>query len=1387
MTITAASRLRSQLRVPVLRAGYALVLSSLSTSALGGLFWFVAARRLSTESVGVGSSLVAATTLLAGIANLGLKNGLLRFIPTAGSSTRHLITRSYAVAATCAVIAGTVFLVGLRVWSPDLLFLRSDTAAILVFLATLAAWSVFVLQDSVLIGLGHADWVPVENIAFALVKIGLLVSLVAISPNWGVFLAWAIPTFALIVIVNAGILRFFLPRVRSSDLVATPFRSVIRFSLADQVATLLWLATIDGLTLLVLRRSGAAAAAYYYLAAQIAYGLYLVSGCIGAALVAEGARDQRSLASLHRRSTRQAFGLVIPATAMVIVTAPWLQGVFGPEYRTNATVLLQLLALSAVPYTFTSLTLSRARVLGRMRVVIGGHAAIFVLCVGLAAILQEQHGLNGVGFGVLVGQSCVAAVFAGAVAIRRSGGERFGGERVGGGAAPSMVASGAAARPGGDRLVVRLADFRATTRRRRAEYLLPFRFAALQLPRSMHSRTARLISVHNDVTIAEIRGERGYSIVKLATRRSAGVGLRNHVSALREMSTDDRFRSLPFSVPEVRSQVADAARPFVIETRCDGVSASEAFTDSARRDRGLASLGAGASDFYGRTARRVTVGDESIATWVSGPLATMRSALRAPSASYVAGAEAIERELRTALVGRELEVARVHGDLTPGNVMFDRHGPEVSGLVDWERSHAGGIPAVDLMLFVLGLRRAREHREIGDLVIELSNGSSDLDAAETALLEAGGWSASELSLRHLTLLAWLGHAESNLLKAKRYRSVGVWLSRNVVRVVEKVGRGSSGDRHAEQTQGPGARLAAAMRERSLGGIAQASLVLLAVGGLWKWSLDRVRVESMNDTGLVSVLPISAWIAVAVLMGAVVRSLTRPVLDERRIGVLLGGFVVLIHATSPLLYRTLRYSWAWKHVGIVDYISRRSSVNPRIGSLDVYHNWPGFFSANAALVDLSGMKNAVPVAMLTPVVVNLLSLGALLLILPPLGASRRVTWTAVWFFFLANWVGQDYFSPQAMSYFLYLVLLALVLTRLPGGRWGTGNERVPRDPRAIELPLLLAIGAAIISSHQVTPALLIVVIITLALSRKVRAGALALGLSVVQLMWLFGPARTFMSANIASTLRSFGAPMQNVEATLRDTSAQSNGQVIVSLAGRSVVILIVLVSAIGLVRRWRNGHRDLVAMMLLAAPALLIVANEFGGEIVFRAFLFSVPFLSLFAAWALNDGPIRSHPVLRFVGVATLTTALFFGFMLAHFGKDRSYHFTASEVAAADYLADRAYSQTLLVEGNGNFPSQFRNYERFVHVRLTEEPPDGVLALLVDPPTRLGEWLEDTRFGAGYVVITRSQKADVEAEGSLPPGALDRIESALRSSARFQIAYENRDAVIFELAAKRFAR
>ena len=1375
-----ASGIRAQLQVPVLRAGYALVVSTLATSGLGAAYWFVAARRYDTDAVGVGSALVAVTTLLAGIANLGLKNGLLRFIPIAGAKTGQLMRRSYGLSAICALAAGTVFLAGARVWSPDLLFLRQGILPPAVFLATLAAWAIFVLQDSVLVGLGRATWVPIENIVFSIVKIVMLVCLAAVSSRWGIFLSWGIPTLGLIAVVNWAIVRKWLASHVAATIHVEPstFGDVLRFSLADQVATLFWIATLDGLPLLVLRRSGATDAAYYYLSAQVAYGLYFLSGCIGAAFVAEGSRDPQRLLELNHRVMKQAFSLVVPATAGVVIASPLILRIFGASYEHNATGLLRSLALSALPYTVTSITLSRARVQRRMKTVIGGHGAIFVLCVGLAAALQGRYGLLGVGIGVLLGQTIVAAGIAGSLALT----------------ALRHHPSGA--------LIARAGHVRNHVRHWRAKRRLHDELAVLALPAGLRGGHARLLSVHNDVIVAEVGGTRGEAIVKLATRREARSGLRKHAQALRSIHADPLLAAVARHVPSALGEgVTDASLPYVIESKCPGTASSDAFNDPARKPEALRSLAMLISELHISTAQEVVIGEELIDRWVDGPLRTLTKAVRRPSRRFQDGTAVLGAELRAALLGRRVEVARVHGDLTPGNVLLE--GTEVTGLVDWERSHAHGLPAADFAMFLLALHRERDGSEFGEIVLAFAANPQGLDSSERFFIECGQ-TESGLSTRVIMLLAWLWHAESNLGKAKRYRNSILWLHRNVLAVIEglpdadhRTGEGrvptsgddtsaTSGRRRAHRTQMLGTSLLrrAERAVNVVGGLATAAILTDALA-VWFWSLRRVNVQAMTDTGLISVLPLTAWAAGFAIIAAVVHALTRPSVPERRLLALLTGFVVMIHSTSPVLYQTLRYSWAWKHVGIVDYISRRGSVNPRIGALDVYHNWPGFFSANAALVNLVGSKNAVAIAIWSPVAINLLILGALLLLLPALEADRRVVWTAVWFYFLANWIGQDYFSPQAMAYFMYLVIIALLLRHFSRAK----STFVVRDPRravrqtAAAALILLVLTGALISSHQLTPGLLIAVIALLVVMRRVRAGWLLAGAVCIQALWLLGPARPFAAKNLASTLESFGSPLDNAGATLRDTSIQSHGQAFVSMAGRGLVVLLTLAAVIGLVMRIRGGHRDWTAIILLISPVLLVVGNEFGGEILFRAFLFAVPFLALFASWALLGRRFESHQNLRAAGLAAMSCLLFLGFMAAHFGKDRSYHFSKAEIAASTFLAEHAVEPTLLATGNGNYPAQFLNYERFVYVPIQNEPTDSIEAVLADPVERLTSWLSDSRYRKGFVFITRSQKADAEAEGGLPTGALDRIEDVLRASPRFAVAFENEDATVFTLAPR----
>jgi hypothetical protein len=496
---------------------------------------------------------------------------------------------------------------------------------------------------------------------------------------------------------------------------------------------------------------------------------------------------------------------------------------------------------------------------------------------------------------------------------------------------------------------------------------------------------------------------------------------------------------------------------------------------------------------------------------------------------------------------------------------------------------------------------------------------------------------------------------------------------------------------------------------------------------------------------------------------------RPLLD----GAVAAHVVALgavIWGTPAVVYGTVRYSWAWKHLGIVDYIDRLGHVDPGIDVLPVYHNWPGFFAGAHLLQRWVGAENAVTIALWFPLVVGLATVAAVVLVARTFTDDRRVVALTAWLFLLGNWVGQEYFSPQAFAFLLYLVAIALAVR----------GARSPR-PRAAAILAVALLAAAIASSHQLTPAMLTIALVALAVTRQARLGALALVAGVCTATWALWGATSFVGSNLVDAIEGFGSPVSNAEGNLTDADRLTDGQQLVVLAGRLVVLGLAALALVGLVRRWRAGERALAPLVLLVAPLALLAANDFDGEILFRVYLYGLPFAAFFAAHALLARPQRW--LLASAATLVVSAALLGGFLLAHFGKDGHYVFTPDEVAAARWLDETAPPGSLLVEGSRNYPAQFLEYEKFSYVPIDLEPLETRRRIARRPVRTLVEWMSNPDDAAAYLLITRSQEREADALGRRPPAFLEGLEADLRASDRFEVAFENRDAVIFTVAER----
>ena len=411
-------RTREHLLDPLHRDGYALILGSALTSIIGVVFWIVAAHLYSERDLGVASTLIATMGFLANLATLGLRNGLIRFLPTSRSGTGRLIRRSYVACALAAAVIAVVFLIGQPVWGKKLDLVRDNLGTETFFVVATIAWVIFVLQDSVLTGVHLATWVPIENAAYSLTKLALLGVLATFS-TWGLFVAWTAPAIAFLIPVNVMMAR----RIRATAIQeAAPdpplMRDIVRFAAGDHTASFLWLAATELLTLVVLNTGGAAASAYYYLSFTIAYSLYLVTANVSSAFVVAASSRPDEEAKLVRNADTQAARLVLPSAIVGCDVAPWVLRLFGPAYQRHSVTLLRLLLISAVPQIIVGLSIGRARVRQRVSSVVVINFVTTATLFPATAIGLSRWGIVAVGWAWLGIQTMMAVALAPALLAR---------------------------------------------------------------------------------------------------------------------------------------------------------------------------------------------------------------------------------------------------------------------------------------------------------------------------------------------------------------------------------------------------------------------------------------------------------------------------------------------------------------------------------------------------------------------------------------------------------------------------------------------------------------------------------------------------------------------------------------------------------------------------------------------------------------------------------------------------------------------------------------------------------------------------------------------------------------------------------------------------------
>ncbi|WP_051124658.1 phosphotransferase [Amycolatopsis benzoatilytica] len=726
--------------------GYALVLSSALTSAIGLLFWIVAARGYDQAVLGRNSALIAAVMFLAGVAQLNLLNVLIRFVPVAGARAGRLVALAYLVGGGLAGLVGLVFALGIRWWAPELSGMLNGPARIAGIAAACAVWAVFVMQDGVLTAVGRARVVPVENLAFSVLKLGLLAGLATALPAGGITVSWMAATAAAVLATTAYLFLRAIPAHQRADLPRERIsvRVLAGYLGGDFVGATCWLACTQLLPVLVLGVLGARPTAAFSIAWTIAYALYLVPAAMGQSMVAHTAGEAGQPTAERRGIERRSLLLLTPVVAVLVVAGPWALRLLGAGYADAGRWALVLMALSALPNVVVAAAVSEARVQRRVGVVAGLLATLSVLVLTLALVFMPVFGINGVGLALLAGQTVVAS----GVRIARSG-------RM-----PRPVSGP-------------LANVRARALLRRVS------------PAALGPRSWRIqgrLRGRSDSAVAPVGPDgRSVALLKAADTECGQAQLRHEAQILSRLKEDPRLSGWNALVPEPLDYGVSCGAAFSLQNLMPGCDARPFVGGSPGRARQFAGTALETlAGLHDRTAELVQVDEQLLRRHVTDPAGLVRAALPGRLRSAV---DRVRAELTAGLRERRLPAGWVHGDYGPDNVLVGPDG-RVRGIVDWGQASDHGLVAIDVLSLALSTEVTAARRELGAVVLDwLTTGPPD----PAALCDRSVRDGDQVPVRTLVLLGWLHLVAANLAKSTRYAANPIWLRRNVIAVVREFG------------------------------------------------------------------------------------------------------------------------------------------------------------------------------------------------------------------------------------------------------------------------------------------------------------------------------------------------------------------------------------------------------------------------------------------------------------------------------------------------------------------------------------------------------------------------------------------------------------------------
>ena len=362
--------------------------TSLLMAGFGALFWVLAARLQSPETVGLAGSLVATSDTLALFAQLGLNIALVRTMPRSDRKAADVVA-SVVVVASAGALFAAVFVLLLPWTSPRLHEALDSPLTDAVFVVLVAATAVNVLSDNVFLAIDRVrSYFFLNGFLLGLAKCSLPFALAG-AGVMGLY-GSAGGAALLCAVASLVVILSRLPRPRS----LRPSDALLHargFAGAGYATFALTLLPQMVLPLIVINEQGPAAGAFFFISGQIIALQNAVLLAVGSSMYAESERHPERRVRSVRRGGATMFFAGLAGALPVIALAPLLLHVFGSAYADQGTATLRVMSLGVLGLGFNYWVAMRLRIAHRPFAMVGAQLACAAIVLSLC-FLAAPHG-----------------------------------------------------------------------------------------------------------------------------------------------------------------------------------------------------------------------------------------------------------------------------------------------------------------------------------------------------------------------------------------------------------------------------------------------------------------------------------------------------------------------------------------------------------------------------------------------------------------------------------------------------------------------------------------------------------------------------------------------------------------------------------------------------------------------------------------------------------------------------------------------------------------------------------------------------------------------------------------------------------------------------------